>query len=191
MNQQNPTILIPYADNLVCCLGVSLLESVYAPYFSSIHSKPYVVRTTYALMGVFNILGKFVTGFFLDLSKKSPIICSLVGNTLMFLPYLSLATIPYWHVEDYNKQWVVLGGSPMLSCGFVMIYTSTFLRMYQIKLKDVNGQDTSALISGNENTVHLLFKLYFTLRSLKHYRTVEFFRLFGNIFGANYWRNVD
>ena len=170
VNQQNPAILVPYADNIVCCLGFTLLASVYAPYFDSIHSKPYVVRITYMLMGIFNILAKFVTGFILDLSRKSPIICSLVGNTLMFVPYLSLATISYLRLEDYNKQWVVLAGSPMLSCGFVFIWTSTFLRMCQIKLKDVNDQDTSAFISGKENSwcscsLFEVFKFHFTLPS--------------------------
>ena len=109
-------------------------------------------------MGIFNILAKFVTGFVLDLSRKSPIICSLVGNTLMFLPYLSLATISYLRMEDYIKQWVVLAGSPILSSGFVFIWTSTFLRMCQIKLKDVNDQDTSAFISGKENSA--LYSMY-------------------------------
>ena len=125
-----------------------MLASVYAPYFTTIHAEPYVARTTFVLVGIFNILGKLFTGFFLDRYEEAPVICSMVGNAFMLLPYLSLATLPYWHIEDSYRQWVVLGGSPLLSFGFVMIYIATFLRMYQIKLEHVDGQDTSTLISG-------------------------------------------
>ena len=107
-----------------------------------------VARTTFVLVGIFNILGKLFTGFFLDRYEEASVICSMVGNAFMLLPYLSLATLPYWHIEDSYRQWVVLGGSPLLSFGFVMIYIATFLRMYQIKLEHVDGQDTSTLISG-------------------------------------------
>ena len=107
-----------------------------------------VARTTFVLIGISNILGKFFTGFFLDRYEEAPVICSMVGNALMLLPFLSLATLPYWHIEDYYRQWVVLGGCPLLSCGFAMIYIATFLRMYKIKLEHVDGQDTSTLIAG-------------------------------------------
>ena len=141
-------MLIPYVDNLFCCMGLTMLTSVYGPYFTTIHAEPYVARTTFVLIGISNILGKFFTGFFLDRYEEAPVICSMVGNALMLLPFLSLATLPYWHIEDYYRQWVVLGGSPLLSCGFAMIYIATFLRMYKIKLEHVDGQDTSTLISG-------------------------------------------
>ena len=112
LTQQNQTMLIPYVDNLFCCMGLQMLASVYAPYFTTIHAEPYVARTTFVLVGIFNILGKLFTGFFLDRYEEASVICSMVGIAFMLLPYLSLATLPYWHIEDSYRQWVVLGGSP-------------------------------------------------------------------------------
>ena len=58
---QNPRIIISYVDNLVCCMGYSMLESTYAHYLDIIHGQPIFIRTTFVLMGSFNILGKLIT----------------------------------------------------------------------------------------------------------------------------------
>ena len=136
-------------------MGFSILDSTYAAYFSSIHAKSYIVRTAFVFLGIFNILGKLLSGLVLDRSEEAPVICSLVGNALMLLPYLSLATLPYWLIENYNRQWVVLGGSPTLSCGFVFIFLSTLLRMNHMKFEHVQGQDTATLVSGKSNCLNL------------------------------------
>ena len=43
-------------------MGFSMLESTYAEYLDIIHGRPMVIRTTFVLMGIFNIVGKLITG---------------------------------------------------------------------------------------------------------------------------------
>ena len=128
-----------------------MLEATYAHYLNTIHSQSFVTRTTFVLMGIFNIVGKVITGSILDKSNEAPVICSLVGNALMMLPYLTLGTMRNWNIEGYHQQWVIMGGSPLLTCGFVTVFISTFLRMYHIKLVNINKEDTSTLISGERS----------------------------------------
>lgn len=148
MPVQNPQLLIPYIDCLVCSMGIAMLGSTYSQYFDSINAEQFVVRTTFILIGVFNFVGKFISGSFLDQTKEAPVIFSLVGNSLMLIPYITLGTLPYWPISQYSQQWVIFTTSPFLSCGFVFIYTSTFSRMYNIVKSLGNALDTTALISG-------------------------------------------
>ena len=127
-----------------------MLEATYAHYLSTIHAHTFVIRTTFILMGLFNIVGKLITGNILDHSIKAPVIFSLVGNVLMIVPYFTLATMPIWHIEGHYQQWVIMGGSPMLTCGFVFVFLSAFFRMYHINFDSLSAKETSTLISGDE-----------------------------------------
>ena len=147
-HKQNPRIIISYADNLVCCMGLSMLESTYAHYLEMIHGQPIVIRSTYVLMGLFNILGKLITGFILDRSDRAPMICSLVGNIMMILPYIVMGALPQWHFKEYYQQWFIMASSPFLSCGFVFVFISTLSRMYQMKVSNISGKEMSTSISG-------------------------------------------
>lgn len=145
---QNLRLLIPYTDNLVCAMGLTMLESTYAQYFGLVHGKNSVIRSTFVLLGIFNVVGKIITGNMLDKYKKAPIIFSLVGNIFMFLPFISLATLSYWNIPEVAQQWVILANSPFLSCGFVFIYLSVVSRMHQMELSHIHEVDSSPLISG-------------------------------------------
>ena len=145
---QNPRIIISYVDNLVCCMGYSMLESTYAHYLDIIHGQPIFIRTTFVLMGSFNILGKLITWFILDRSNKAPVICSLVGNVMMILPYVVVGTLPQWSIGENYEQWFIMASSPFLTCGFVFVFISTMSRTYQMKLANISGKEMSALISG-------------------------------------------
>ena len=136
-----------------------MLETTYAHYFATIHAHADVTSTTFFMMGIFNIIGKLVLGNFLDKSNEAPVIASLVGNALMILPYLTLATIAYWHIEEYYKQWVIMGGSPLLSVGFNNVFIATFIRMKNIIFGNNNDDDDdmSSLIAG-EKSIHYLSK---------------------------------
>ena len=125
-----------------------MLESTYSQFLNTISAQQFVIRTTFALIGIFNFVGKLFTGKFLDRTKEAPVIFSLIGNFFMLLPYVSLGTLPYWPISQVSQQWVVMATSPLLSCGFVFIFISTFSRMYHKELSLVNEVDTSALISG-------------------------------------------
>ena len=129
-------------------MGLTMLESTYAQYFGLVHTKPFIIRTTFVLLGVFNVIGKLITGHMLDKHQKAPVIFSVVGNLFMFLPFIHLATLPYWNISEVAKQWSILVNSPFLSCGFVFIYISAVSRMHQMELSHINEVDTSALISG-------------------------------------------
>ena len=142
---QSPRIIISYADNLVCCMGFSMLESTYAPYLETIHGQPIIVRTTFVLMGIFNIVGKLITGCTLDRSDRAPLICSLVGNGMMILPYFVVAIMPQLPIKEYYQQWLIMASSPMLYCGWVFVFIPTLSRMYLI-----GGKDMLASISGNK-----------------------------------------
>ena len=137
-------MIIYYVDTLVCSMGFSMLESTYAHYLDTIHGEPIIVRTTFVLMGIFNILGKLITGCTLDRSDRAPLICSLVGNGMMILPYSVVAIMPQLRIKEYYQQWLIVATSPMLHCGFVFVYIATLPRMYQI-----GGKDMLASISGN------------------------------------------
>ena len=125
-----------------------MLGSTYSQYFDSINAEQFVVRTTFILIGISNFVGKFISGSFLDQTEDAPVIFSLVGNSLMLMPYITLGTLPYWPISQYSQQWVIFTTSPLLSCGFVFVYISTFSRMYNVVASLVNAVDTSALISG-------------------------------------------
>ena len=129
-------------------MGITMLESTYTQYLNKINAEQFVIRTTFVLIGIFNFLGKLFSGKFLDQTKWAPVIFSLVGNVFMLLPYLSLGTLSYWSIPDVYQKWIVLATSPLLSCGFVFIFISTFSRMYHMKLLQTNAIDTSTLISG-------------------------------------------
>lgn len=148
MPVQKPQILIPYIDCIVCSMGIAMLGSTYSQYFDSINAEQFVVRTTFILIGISNFVGKFISGSFLDQTEDAPVIFSLVGNSLMLMPYITLGTLPYWPISQYSQQWVIFTTSPLLSCGFVFVYISTFSRMYNVVASLVNAVDTSALISG-------------------------------------------
>ena len=90
---QNPGILIPYLDNLTCSMGMAMLDSTYAQYLGQVHASSAVVRSTFILMGTFNIVSKLVTGNFMDKRESAPITFSLVGNAFMLLPFMSLGKI--------------------------------------------------------------------------------------------------
>ena len=145
---QNPALIIPYFDNVVCCMGFSMVESTYAHYLDIIHAPPFIARTTFILMGIFNIVGKLIMGNILDLSDKAPVIFCLIGNVLMIVPYMALGIMPYQQTEENYQQWVIMASSPMLTSGFVLVFISTFFRMYHVKLTGLQGEDTSTLISG-------------------------------------------
>ena len=147
---QNPRIIISYVDNLVCCMGYSMLESTYAHYLDIIHGQPIFIRTTFVLMGSFNILGKLITGFILDRSDKAPVISSLVGNILMIVPYIVVGTLPHWQIKEYSQQWFIMASSPMLTCGFVFVFISTLSRMYQMKISTISDKEMSTSISGEK-----------------------------------------
>ena len=142
---QSPRIIISYVDNLVCCMGWSMLESTYAHYLDTIHAQPTIVRTTFVLMGISNIVGKLITGCTLDKSDRAPLICSLVGNGMMILPYFVVAIMPQLPIKEYYQQWLIMASSPMLYCGWVFVYMATLLRMYHFV-----GKDMMASISGNK-----------------------------------------
>ena len=125
-----------------------MLESSYSQYFNSISAKQLVIRTTFVLIGIFIIVGRLFSGYFLDQTRLTPIIFSLVGTIFMLLTYVSLGTLPYWHISQLSQQWVILATSPFESCGYVIISISTFSRMYHMELLHINEVDTSALISG-------------------------------------------
>ena len=126
-------------------MGFSMLESTYAHYFETIHGQPIIVRTTFVLMGIFNIVGKLITGCTLDRSDRAPLICSLVGNGMMILPYLVVAIMPQLPIKEFYHQWLIMASSPMLYSGWVFVYMATLLRMYHFV-----GKDMMASISGNK-----------------------------------------
>ena len=146
--QQNTRIFIPYLDCLVCSMGISMLESEYSQYFHSVSAKEFVIRTTFGLIGIFNFVGKVISGNFLDRAIEAPLIFSFVGNFCMLLAYASLGTLPYWALSHEQKQWIMMATSPLLSCGFVFIYISTFSRIYHLKLSLSIPMDTSSIKSG-------------------------------------------
>ena len=137
--------MISYVDNLVCCMGCSMLESTYAHYMDTIHGQPIIVRTTFVLMGIFNIVGKFITGCTLDRSDRAPLICSLVGNGMMILPYLVVVIMPQLPIKEFYHQWLIMASSPMLYSGWVFVYMATLLRMNHFV-----GKDMMASISGSK-----------------------------------------
>ena len=143
---QSPRIIISYVDNLVCCMGWSMLESTYAHYLDTIHAQPTIVRTTFVLMGIFNIVGKLITGCTLDRSDRAPFICSLVGNGMMILPYLVVAIMPQLPIKEYYQHWLIMASSPMLSCGWIFVFIPTLSRMYLI-----GGKDMLASLSGKKS----------------------------------------
>ena len=145
---QNTRIFIPYLDCLVCSMGISMLESEYSQYFHSVSAKEFIIRTTFGLIGIFNFVGKVISGNFLDRAKEAPLIFSFVGNICMLLAYASLGTLPYWPLSHEQKQWIMMATSPLLSCGFVFIYISTFSRIYHLKLSLSVSMDTSSIKSG-------------------------------------------
>ena len=71
-------------------MGMTMLESTYAQYLGQVHASSTVVRSTFILMGTFNIVSKLVTGNYMDKRESAPITFSLVGNSLMLLPFMSL-----------------------------------------------------------------------------------------------------
>ena len=146
--QQNTRIFIPYLDCLVCSMGISMLESEYSQYLHSVSAKEFVIRTTFGLIGIFNFVGKVISGNFLDRAIEAPLIFSFVGNFCMLLAYASLGTLPYWPLCYEQKQWIMMATSPLLSCGFVFIYISTFSRIYHLKLSLSVSMDTSSIKSG-------------------------------------------
>ena len=83
-----------------------MLESTYAQYLGQVHASSAVVRSTFILMGSFNIVGKLVTGNFMDKRESAPITFSLVGNAFMLLPFMSLGKI---HIQCRTE------GVPMLN----------------------------------------------------------------------------
>ena len=83
-----------------------MLESTYAQYLGQVHASSAVVRSTFILMGTFNIVGKLVTGNFMDKRESAPITFSLVGNAFMLLPFMSLGKI---HIQCRTE------GVPMLN----------------------------------------------------------------------------
>ena len=129
-------------------MGFTMLESSYSQYFNSISAKQLVIRTTFVLIGIFNFVGRLFSGHFLDQTKLTPIIFSLVGTIFMILPYITLGTMPYWPISQLSQQWAILATSPFLSCGYVVISISTLSRMHHMELSHVDEVDTSALISG-------------------------------------------
>ena len=143
---QSPRIMISYVDNLVCCMGCSMLESTYAHYMDTIHGQPIIVRHTFVLMGISNIVGKLITGYTLDKSDRAPLICSLVGNGMMILPYLVVAIMPQLPIKEDYQQWLIMASSPVLYCGWVFVFIPTLSRMYVI-----GGKDMLASISGNKS----------------------------------------
>ena len=72
---------------------MTMLESTYAQYLGQVHASGTVVRSTFILMGAFNIVSKLVTGKFMDQRESAPITFSLVGNAFMLLPFMSLGKI--------------------------------------------------------------------------------------------------
>ena len=145
---QNVRLLIPYTDNLVCTMGFTMLESTYAQYLGLVHANPLVMRTTFVLIGIFNIVGKVITGNMLDNNKKAPVIFSFVGNLLMLLSFISLATLPYWDIPEVAQQWITMATSPPLTMGFVLIYISSLSRLHHMELSHTHEVETSALLSG-------------------------------------------
>ena len=129
-------------------MGFTMLESTYAQYFGIVKAKPFVIRTTFVLMGIFNIVGKLITGNLLDKNKKAPMIFSFVGNLLMLLSFLSLATLPSWQISQDAQQWIILATSPPLTLGFVLIFISSLSRFHQKELSYTYEIDTSTLASG-------------------------------------------
>ena len=139
---------MPYTDNLVCTMGFTMLESTYAQYFGNVNAEPVVIRTAFVLMGVFNVVGKLITGNKMDNHKKNPVICSCVGNLLMLLAYITLASLPCLHISQNAQQWVLLATSPPLTLGFVLIFISSLARFHQTELSYSYGLETSAISSG-------------------------------------------
>ena len=66
----------------------------------------------------------------------------------MILDYLVVATSPQWYIDECYQQWFIMASSPMLTCGFVLVFISTLSRMYQMKLSNNNIKEISTLISG-------------------------------------------
>ena len=145
---QNLGIVLPYLDCLVCSMGISMIESEYSQYFHSVSAEEYVIRATFLMIGIFNVVGKMISGNFLDRTKEAPLIFSLVGNVCMLLAYASLGTFSYWPLPHEQKQWIMMATSPPLSCGFVFIFTSTFSRIYHLKLSLSAAMDTTSMKSG-------------------------------------------
>ena len=145
---QNKRIFIPYLDCMVCAMGFGMLESEYSQYLHSVNAKEYVIRTTFVLIGIFNLVGKIISGYFLDQAKEAKLILSFVGNVCMLLAYASLGTLPYWPLSHEQKQWIMMATGPVLSCGYVFIYISTFSRIYHLKLSRSIGIDNSSIKSG-------------------------------------------
>ena len=125
-----------------------MLESEYSQYLHSVNAKEYVIRTTFVLIGIFNLVGKIISGYFLDQAKTAKLLLSFVGNVCMLLAYASLGTLPYWPFSHEQKQWIMMATSPILSCGYVFRYISTFSRIYHLKLLLSIEIDNSSIKSG-------------------------------------------
>ena len=60
-----------------------------------------------------------------------------------------LVLIQQWPISEVAKQWVMVATSPFLSFGFVFVFLSAISRMHQMELSDMDGVDTTALMSGS------------------------------------------
>ena len=129
-------------------MGINMLESTYAQYFGNVNAKPDVIRTAFILMGIFNVVGKLITGNEMENDKKTPVICSCVGNLLMLLAFLTLTTLPCWHISQDAQQWIILATSPPLTLGFVLINISSLSRFHQTELSYIYEVETSTISSG-------------------------------------------
>ena len=170
-------------------MGISLLESEYSQYLHSVSAKESVIRTTFGLIGIFNFVGKVISGNFLDRAKEAPLVFSFIGNICMLLAYASLGTLPYWPLSHEQRQWIMMATSPLLSCGFVFIYTSTFSRMYNIVESLGNAVDTTALISGWWRCPIQRVKKITNL--MLNDRNVDFQQLLGNVLRSKHWWDFD
>ena len=68
-----------------------------------------------------------------------------------------LVLIQHWPISEVAKQWVIMATSPFLSFGFVFVFLSAISRMHQMELSDMDGFDTTALISGSNINDKLIF----------------------------------
>ena len=60
-----------------------------------------------------------------------------------------LVLIQHWPISEVAKQWVMVATSPFLTFGYVFVFLSAISRMHQMELSDMDGFDTTALISGS------------------------------------------
>ena len=60
-----------------------------------------------------------------------------------------LVLIQQWPISEVAKQWVIVATSPFLSFGYVFVFLSAISRMHQMELSDMDGVDTTALMSGS------------------------------------------